>query len=219
MNKLGPYELNTIVTGDARELPLNKFTQKYGVIIADPPWPYQQFSERKQGAASAIYNLMTIDELCAMPIKDLSANDSILLLWGTWPKLPEALQVMMAWGFEYVTGFPWIKLDGNGIPVYGIGFWVRGCSEFVFIGRRGNVSPPRLDGFLGLMSPNLYHSRKPESLHEYAETLPGPYLELFGRRTRLGWTVFGNEIDDELVIHKTGGDFRKDQPPLFVVQP
>lgn len=185
-----------IILGDAKQLKPNNFDTKFGVITADPPWPYQQFSERKQGAASAVYELMTIDELCAMPVKDLAADDCVLLLWGTWPKLPEALQVMKAWNFEYVTGFPWIKLDGNGVPVYGIGFWVRGCSEFVFIGRRGDVSPPRLEGFLGLMSPNLHHSRKPDSLHEYAETLPGPYLELFARRDREGWYCFGNQFEE-----------------------
>jgi N6-adenosine-specific RNA methylase IME4 len=185
-----------IIQGNAKQLKPNSFNAKFGVITADCPWPYQQFSDRKQGAAKAAYELMTMDELYNMPVRDYAANDSVLLLWGTWPKLPEALKVMAAWGFEYVTGFPWIKLDGNGVPVYGIGFWVRGCSEFVFIGRRGNVSPPRLEGFLGLMSPNLYHSRKPSSLHEYAETLPGPYLELFARRDRPGWHCFGNQFEE-----------------------
>jgi N6-adenosine-specific RNA methylase IME4 len=185
-----------IIQGDARQLKPDSFNTKFRVIAADCPWPYQQFSERKQGAAKAIYELMTVEELCNMPVKNLAANDSVLLLWGTWPKLPEALQVMKAWSFEYVTGFPWIKLDGNGVPIYGIGFWVRGCSEFVFIGRKGNVSPPRLEGFLGLMSPNLHHSRKPDSLHEYAETLPGPYLELFARRDRKDWYCFGNQFEE-----------------------
>ena len=74
---------------------------------------------------------------------------------------------------------------------------MRGCSEYVLVGRRGKVSPPRLKGFLGLLSPNLRHSRKPDSVHEIAEALPGPYLELFGRRPRKGWTVFGNEVKEE----------------------
>ena len=103
---------------------------------------------------------------------------------------------MQAWGFDYVTGFPWIKLDGGGVPNYGVGYWVRGCSEFVFIGKRGDASPPRLEGFLGLMSPNLHHSRKPDSLHEYAETLPGPYLEVFARRNRPNWYCFGNQFEE-----------------------
>lgn len=185
-----------IILGDAKQLKYTDFNTRFGVIVADPPWAYMQFGERKQGAAKAIYNLLDIDELCKIPVADIAAPDSILLLWGTWPKLPEANQLMKAWGFEHVTGFPWIKLDGNGVPVYGIGFWVRGCSEFILIGRRGNVSPPRLEGFLGLMSPNLHHSRKPDSLHEYAETLPGPYLEIFARRDRPGWYCFGNQFEE-----------------------
>lgn len=188
-----------IVIGDARNLPilLPKFGKKFGVIIADPPWPYQQFSDRKQGAASAAYNLLQIEDLAGMPVGDLAAKDCILFLWGTWPKLPEALQLMVAWGFQYVTGFPWVKTTENGALSYGVGFWVRGCSEYVLIGRRGNVSPPRLEGFLGLMSPTLRHSHKPDSVHQIAETLPGPYLELFARRSREGWTVFGNEVESE----------------------
>ena len=205
-----------IIAGDARNIDISEFTCKYGVIVADPPWPYQQFSERKQGAASAEYNLMTMDELYGIPIKDMASEDSILLLWGTWPKLPEAVQTMNAWGFEYVTGFPWVKLNKNGNGIYyGIGFWVRGCSEFVLIGRRGNVSPPRLEGFLGLMSPNLKHSHKPEDIYAIAESLPGPYLELFSRRSRRGWHSFGNEVKDM----ETGATHTPDGIKIKNVQP
>jgi len=186
-----------IIPGDARQIDINAFPYRYGVVVADPPWSYQQWSERKNGAAKSAYNLLDTSDLMAMPVAQLAQANSVLLLWGTWPKLPDAVQVMQAWGFEYVTGFPWVKLtpSGDGIH-YGIGFWVRGCSEFVFIGRRGEVSPPRLDGILGLIAPNLHHSRKPDDVHDIAETLPGPYLKLFARRSRLGWTSFGNEIED-----------------------
>ena len=192
-----------IVAGDARTLTPDLFPYRYGVVVADPPWAYAQWSERKQGAARSVYNLLSTADLCAMPVKDIAKTDSVLLLWGTWPKLPDALQVMAAWGFEYVTGFPWVKLTPSGEGIhYGIGFWVRGCSEFVFIGRRGNVSPPRLEGILGLIAPNLHHSRKPDDVHDIAETLPGPYLELFARRSRLGWTSFGNDIEDMATGHR-----------------
>jgi N6-adenosine-specific RNA methylase IME4 len=90
---------------------------------------------------------------------------------------------------------------GRGIN-YGVGYWVRGCSEFVFIARRGHVSPPSQEGFLGLMSPNLQHSRKPDSVHVLAESLPGPYLELFARRPRDGWDTFGNEVERELPLFR-----------------
>ena len=104
--------------------------------------------------------------------------------------------------------FPWVKItevsrtlwDNIAIKVpYGIGFWSRGCTEFVLIGRKGKAKPPS-NGFIGLLSPNLFHSRKPDDIYEYAESLPGPYLELFARRERPGWAVFGNELSSSIKI-------------------
>ena len=180
--------------------------KKYGLILADPPWSYSNSGTR--GAAKKQYDTMSIDDICSMPIEQLSADNSVLLLWGTWPLLPEALRVISAWGFEYVTGLPWIKITScqNNLfgdvqlkVPYGVGFWARGCSEPIFIARKGNVSPPN-SGYVGLLSPNYYHSRKPDSIYEIAESLDGPYLELFARRSRPGWNVFGNEVDGSIQI-------------------
>lgn len=180
--------------------------KQYGVILADPPWKYSNAGV--QGAAENHYGTMSVADICAMPIRLLAANDCVLLLWCTWPKLQEGLQVLTAWGFRYVTGFPWIKVTDVSkdlwgeltfdVP-YGIGFWARGCTEFVLIGARGNPKPP-VDGFVGLLSPNLYHSRKPESLHHYALSLPGPYLELFARRPYPGFDVFGNQVETSITL-------------------
>jgi N6-adenosine-specific RNA methylase IME4 len=131
------------------------------------------------------------------------------LLWCTWPQLQEGIRVIAEWGFSYVTGFPWVKIIGQPQvdlwgqltirPTYGVGFWARGCTEMVLIGRRGQVSPPDL-GWVGLLSPNYYHSRKPDNLYQYAESLPGPYLEMFARRARSGWDVYGNEAPDSIAL-------------------
>jgi N6-adenosine-specific RNA methylase IME4 len=194
-----------IVLGDAKRLDLTQFEQ-YGVIVADPPWPYR--ITIKQGTTEGQYETMTDEDLRAIPVPQLALPDSVLLLWGTWPKLPEALALMRAWGFDYVTGFPWVKTTSGNNFDYGVGYWVRGVSEYVMVGKRGGVSVEslRLKGFMGLLAengngspelwlggPNLQHSRKPDSVHQIAEALPGPYLELFARRPRHGWTVFGNE--------------------------
>ena len=185
-------ERGMIINGDARTIDPADF-KRYGVIVADPPWLYRV--AKGQGTAEDQYDLMREEDIYSMPVGELALDDSVLFLWGTWPKLPEAIKVAESWGFEYVTGLPWIKLNRNdGGAFYGIGYWVRGCSEYVLICRKGHVSPPRLDGFLGLMSPNFEHSRKPNSIHEIAEALPGPYLELFARRDRAGWDCFGNEV-------------------------
>lgn len=177
---------------------LSQFHERYGVIIADCPWPYRV--TRGRGIAEDQYSIMSHEELQNMPVPELAAKNCILFLWGTWPKLPKCIELMGDWGFDYVTGFPWVKTNQkNEQPFYGVGFWVRGCSEYVLIGRKGKVSPPRLEGFMGLLSPNLQHSRKPDSVHEIAEALRGPYLELFARRARPNWTVFGNQIQGSLV--------------------
>ena len=172
---------------------------KYKVILADPPWSYSNSGTR--GAAQNQYPTMKDQDIYDMDIP--AANDSVLLLWVTWPKLVEGMKVVKSWGFEYVTGFPWVKITGlsedlfDGDPTitvpYGVGFWMRGTTEPLLIGRRGNVSPPT-ESMIGLLSPNLKHSRKPDSIYDYAETLEGPYLELFARRRREGWDSWGNEV-------------------------
>jgi N6-adenosine-specific RNA methylase IME4 len=175
---------------------------RYGVIVADPPWQYEQSTG--SGAAEHHYHTMALGDLCALPVGDVAGKDAVLLLWATWPLLPEGLRVLSAWGFCYVTGLPWIKIHGvpqttlwgevEIMPRYGVGFWARGCSEVVLIGRRGTPQLPAGD-FMGLLSENYFHSRKPDNIHHYAESMPGPYLELFARRPRVGWTCLGNEID------------------------
>jgi len=195
---------------DARKLraadPPPALVERYGVIVADPPWLYEQATTTLQGTTGHHYRDLSIDNLCTLPVVQVAAKDAILLLWCTWPQLTEGMRLIEAWGFKYVTGFPWIKIQGtpqvnlagavNAKPQYGVGFWTRGCSEPILIARRGNVSPPN-NGWVGLLSPNFQHSRKPENLYDFAESIPGPYLELFARRTRPGWTSLGNEIDGQ----------------------
>lgn len=189
--------MSNVINGDARAIDLAQF-ERYGVIIADPPWPYDNPQAHDPRRGGYTYAPMTINELRAMPVADLALENCILFLWSTNPKLPQALSVMDAWGFEYVTKFPWIKVCLSDLlkPRYGIGHWVAGCSEDILIGRRGSVSPPPPPRYLGLLSPSLKHSRKPDNVHQIAEDLPGPYLELFGRRAYPGWTVFGNEVEE-----------------------
>jgi N6-adenosine-specific RNA methylase IME4 len=182
--------------------------KRYGVIIADPAWSYDRPGVTAGGVGHE-YQTMTVDEIAALPVPALAAKDCILLLWGTWPRLPDAVAVLRGWGFSHVSGFPWVKIAGEPSvdlwgqldikPRWGIGYWVRGCSEFVLIGRRGNVSPPAGD-VVGLLSENFGHSRKPDSLHEYAELLPGPYLEMFARRPRAGWDVWGNQVAGSITL-------------------
>ena len=185
--------MSRVINGDARQMNLSEFDVPYGVIVADPPWSYR--NKGTAGSAASQYSEMSVDEICSMPVSKLSKKDSVLFLWGTWPLLPECYKVMKAWGFEYKSGFPWIKLSESFTLQGAIGFWVLGVSEYVLIGVRGNAKPPDpSERYLGIIAPNLKHSKKPKSVHDIAETLPGPRLELFAREARIGWTCFGNEV-------------------------
>ena len=181
----------------------------YRLLLADPPWDYRNGGN---GRARAHYDLMTIEELCALPVVDVADKDAVMLMWATWPQVEGALRVMQAWGFDYVTGFPWVKtydppwadLFGQPRirPTFGTGSWVRGCSEPMLIGRRGGAKPPDVP-WMGLISERMEHSRKPDCIHEYAESFPGPWLELFARRRRAGWHVFGNEVESDVALSRS----------------
>jgi len=116
----------------------------YGVILADPPWDYQNFGARKHGSPKTHYHLTESVDIAKVPVSKWAAKDCILLLWATWPKLNEALEVMEAWGFDYITGIPWIKVSpSSGNIRTGIGFWTQSTSEMVLIGRRGEGQRPK----------------------------------------------------------------------------
>jgi N6-adenosine-specific RNA methylase IME4 len=176
---------------------------EFRTIIADPPWAYR--SSGGNGGVANHYATMSEEELCALPVKAVAAQDCVLLMWATWPQLEVAMRLIPAWGFQFVTGFPWVKtseppfcdLLGQTVmrPSYGTGWWVRGCSEPILVCKRGNVTVPA-QSWLGLISERMSHSRKPDTLYEYAESFPAPRLELFARRPRFGWTVWGNEVVD-----------------------
>lgn len=173
-------------------------------VLADPPWAYAQWSDRKHGAAAAAIDVMATSDIAAIPVGEWCDEDCALFLWGTWPKVPDAIQVMRAWGFDFVTGLPWVKVYKGGDAYRGIGFWTQGASEYLLIGKRGD--PDRVKGtpVIGLLvgeQPVLYgsvseHSRKPEAIHEWIERLfpGGPFLELFARRPRAGWACWGGDL-------------------------
>jgi N6-adenosine-specific RNA methylase IME4 len=178
----------------------------FAVIIADPPWSYRVGGI--QGDVDAQYETMALAEIAALPVQRWAAGDAVLALWTTWPKLDEAMALIAAWGFTYVTGIPWLKTVAATIQ-RGVGFWTQSASEILLIGRRGDAkrrSPEAVP--LGLLAgedrqfyaPNgRKHSRKPAGIHEWlAAMFDGPYLELFARRPHAGWTTWGRELGFQL---------------------
>lgn len=200
----------------------------FGLILADPPWRFATFSDKGRGrcpdgldpkAARNLqrqnkperhYATMTLDEIKALPIPDLAAKNSMLLLWAVDPMIPEALDVGRAWGFTYKTvGFYWIKErrvtskrgdafaepDQKRFPM-GTGYWMRANPEQCLLFTKGH--PKRLSAAVRklLISPRREHSRKPDEQYGRIEKLVGgPYLELFARQARPGWTSWGNQVD------------------------
>jgi N6-adenosine-specific RNA methylase IME4 len=197
------------------------------VCLADPPWQYR--IQGVEGDVAQQYSTMSFSALAALPVEEWTAPNSILVLWATWPKLDEAMDLLREWAFEFVTGFPWIKTVGPTIRV-GIGFWTQSASELVLIGRRGS---PYRDGksarVLGLLHEECRqfyapggapgtHSRKPFGVHEWLEaTFDGPYLELFARRRRPGWITWGSDLGFELTPEgvRACEPVRVIQPELF----
>lgn len=154
---------------------------------------------------------MTTEHVCALDVNSVAADDCVLLFWTTWPMiLEDAPRVLKAWNFDYITGLPWIKVQKSEQDLWGewhhktqmgVGYWVRGVSEPLLICRRGKPKLPR-ETFVGLLSPNIAHSRKPDSIYELAESMEGPYLEMFARRARPGWHLFGNEVKSDVELVK-----------------
>ncbi len=190
----------------------------FGVILADPPWRYQNFSDAKHGAAANHYDTMKTEDIAALQpaIDSLAAKDCVLAMWATWPKLDDALALIDAWGFDYVTGLPWLKVTpDSGTIRTGIGFWLQSCSEMLLIARRGKPKSDRLP-ILALLSgadrsfhdkhelPVFCdkiggHSAKPLGIAEWLEhKCDGPYLELFATKARGGWTSVGRGLGTEI---------------------
>ena len=171
---------------------------RFSVILADPPWTFRTYSENGKGRSpEQHYDCMSLTEIAALPVASLAADDCVLLLWSVMPELPDALEIIKSWGFEYKTcGFVWVKQNetGNGLHT-GMGYWTRSNAELCLLATKGAPKRLAFDVHQIILSPVSEHSAKPEEVrHRIERLLPGPYLELFGRKPVAGWTVWGNEI-------------------------
>lgn len=188
-----PPALETCATEDLYGLV--ESGKKYGTIYADPPWMYSNQATRS--ATSGVYKPgewgMSVDELCALPVPELTTEKAHLHLWTTNAFLPVSFQVIEAWGFEYKSVFVWAKTQ------IGIGNYWRVSHEFLLLGVKGSLTfrDKSLRSWQEIK--RTKHSAKPEQVADLIEKAsPGPYLELFARRTRPDWTVWGNEIERDM---------------------
>lgn len=174
---------------------------KYELLYVDPPWDYKNAGVK--GAASAEYTTMKKKDIMALPIGALGSPSSVLFMWATYPTLPDALEVMSAWGYAYKTlGFQWLKVYKNGDPRTGLGWWTRANTEPCLIGVRPD-SRRRLDNTVSqlILTEELVvaeigrHSEKPPIVREKIIKLMGdlPAVELFARQRAPGWDCWGND--------------------------
>lgn len=167
----------------------------FRVIEADPPWQFgDSLPGPKRGAASHYGCLRTAD-ICAFALPPL-APDACLLLWRVASMQQEALDVIKAWGFTLKTEIVWEKLTITGKPHFGMGHYVRASHETCLLATRGRWKPRSRSIRSRFAAPVGRHSAKPDAFYDLVEQLAeGPYVRLFARAERPGWTSFGNEIE------------------------
>lgn len=162
---------------------------RYEVIYADPPWRYD-YAASSDRTIEAQYPTLELDEIKA--IQPPTADDAVLFLWTTSPKLREGLEVIAAWGFEYRTCMVWVK------DQIGMGYYARQQHELLLIGRRGSFPPPEPSDRPSsvIEAPRGKHSEKPQVVYELLERMypNSSRCEMFARAKRPGWTSWGNEV-------------------------
>jgi N6-adenosine-specific RNA methylase IME4 len=168
--------------------------KKFGVILADPEWKFEFWSEGGMtAAADNHYATSALDEIKKRDVPSISADDCVLFLWATVPMLPQALEVMAAWGFKYVSGFAWMKNKA------GTGYWTRNQHEHLLVGVKGKPVAPALGTQWSSVIEAAVgkHSEKPEEslemIESYFPTLPKIELNRRGP-ARDGWDAWGAEV-------------------------
>ncbi len=179
------------VVGDLNEL--IEQGKKFGTIYADPPWPYSNQGTR--AATGNHYPTMTMDDIRAEPVSDLAADNCHLHLWTTTSFLPDALNLVEAWGFTYKSMFVWVK------STVGLGNYWRVSHELLLLGTKGKQLFLDKGQRSWIEAKRTGHSSKPKVVREIIEKVsPGPYLEMYGRSrpATSAWTVYGNQFSSTL---------------------
>ena len=190
-------------SGPAKDLLERLPGKHFKTILADPPWRFQNKTGKvaPEHRRLSRYATMTLDEICALPVAEITAPAAHLYLWCPNALLPDGLRVMAEWGFTYKANIVWHKIRKDGGPDgRGVGFYFRNVTELILFGTRGKKTRTLAPGRRQvnyLATRKREHSRKPDEQYGLIESCsPGPYLELFGRGTRPGWSAWGDQADD-----------------------
>jgi N6-adenosine-specific RNA methylase IME4 len=168
--------------------------KRWPIILADPPWDYEISAPgREHSHPAQHYPVMSLADICALPVAELASESCVLFLWTTAPCREQAFEVIRAWGFAYKTSLVWDK------EVMGMGHWVRGQHEDLLIASKGSPPLPPTESVPASVfrERRREHSRKPEASYRIIEAMyPDlPKIELFARQARSGWMAWGNEVE------------------------
>jgi N6-adenosine-specific RNA methylase IME4 len=178
--------------------------QKFKTILADPPWQFQNRTGKMAPEHKRLnrYPTMKLEEIKTLPVERMADDPCHLYLWVPNALLPDGLEVMQAWGFQYKSNIVWEKIRKDGEPDgRGVGFYFRNVTELLLFGIRGEnartLAPARSQVNL-IRTQKREHSRKPDEMFDLIEQCSnGPYLELFARGERPGWVLWGNQANEE----------------------
>jgi len=168
----------------------------YQVIYADPAWRFKTRSEKGRGRSpEQHYRTIDLPKMKQLPVWALAAPNCALVMWVYDPMLPEALELINAWGFKFKTRlFDWVKETSSGEDAFGLGYWTRKGGEQCWLATRGSPRRRAKDVRQYCRAELREHSRKPEEIARRVERLlPGPYCELFSRTSREGWDSWGDQ--------------------------
>jgi N6-adenosine-specific RNA methylase IME4 len=178
-------------------------SQRFSTVLADPPWQFQNRTGKMAPEHKRLsrYSTLKLNEIENLPVADTLETTAHLYLWVPNALLPEGLRVMSAWGFQYKSNLVWHKIRKDGGPDgRGVGFYFRNVTELVLFGVRGKGARTLSAGRRQvnfLKTQKREHSRKPDEFYSIVEACsPGPYLEMFARGSRPGWTTWGNQADE-----------------------
>jgi N6-adenosine-specific RNA methylase IME4 len=177
--------------------------RRFATVLADAPWQFQNRTGKVAPEHKRLnrYGTMTLADICALPVDSICDETAHLYLWVPNALLPEGLEVMTAWGFRYKANLVWHKIRKDGGPDgRGVGFYFRNTTEIILFGVRGKNArtlPPGRKQVNIIKTMKREHSRKPDEQYELIEACsPGPFIELFARGPRKGWSTWGNQADD-----------------------
>ncbi len=197
--------------------------QRFSTILADPPWQFQNRTGKVAPEHKRLnrYGTMTLKEICELPVAESTADPSHLYLWVPNALLPEGLKVMQAWGFHYKSNIVWHKIRKDGGPDgRGVGFYFRNVTELLLFGVRGKNARTREAGRSQVnfvATRKREHSRKPDEIYPLIEECShGPFLEMFARGSRPGWSTWGNQADDYYPDWDTYSNHSQSEPQLVV---